>query len=404
MGRTLGHISIIIAFGAMVGRMIDLSGGAEALAKSLVDRFGDRRIPLALTIAGFGVSIPVFFEVGVIMLMPLAYGLARTRGLSLLALSLPMCTVILVVHAMLPPHPGAVAVAGQLHVEIGRMLMFGLPLAALTSVVVFLAAKPLTRRVYPVSAEIQALLHPDAGLEETSKKDAGHDLRMPGSLPSVRLVVFLIALPIILILAGTAASLTMDPASGLRSVLAFFGIPYVALLVDVILCAILLGLRRGATMSTVSEVLGAAIPAVASIILITGAGGAFASILVATGIGPVLANSLQASGLPIVILGFLVTMLLRAAQGPTTVALMTTAGIVAPMAQAAQLSDNKMALVALAMGAGGMALSHVNDAGFWIVTRMSGLSVADGLKTWTVLTTVAGVTALALILMLWSFV
>ena len=411
MGKTLGHIAVIIALGAMIGRMIDLSGGAEALASGLVRRFGERRIAMALTMAGFGVAIPVFFEVAVIMLMPVAYGLARTRGLRLVPLAIPLCAVILVVHAMLPPHPGAVAVAGELHADIGRMLMFGLPLAAVTAVFVFLAGKVLTRRVFAMSPDIAAEIGRERLLEGRAadregalREPVGTALPGHAHAPGVGLVVTLIALPILLILAGTVASLTLEPQSALRAVLTFFGIPYVALLIDVLLCAWLLGVRRGAALATVSEVLGSALPGVAVIILITGAGGAFASVLVSTGIGPALAKLLQSSGLPIVIMGFLVTMLLRGAQGPTTVALMTTAGIIAPMVENAALNPNQLALVALAMGAGGMALSHVNDPGFWIVTRMSGLSVGDGLRTWTVLTTIAGFVALLLIVGLWSFV
>ncbi|MGO4440377.1 GntT/GntP/DsdX family permease [Rhizobium sp. RAF56] len=289
--------------------------------------------------------------------------------------------------------------------------MFGLPLAAVTAVFVFLAGKVLTRSVFAMSPDIAAEIGRERLLEGRAADREGALLEpvgtaLPGHAhaPGVGLVVTLIALPILLILAGTVASLTLEPQSALRAVLTFFGIPYVALLIDVLLCAWLLGVRRGAALATVSEVLGSALPGVAVIILITGAGGAFASVLVSTGIGPALAKLLQSSGLPIVIMGFLVTMLLRGAQGPTTVALMTTAGIIAPMVENAALNPNQLALVALAMGAGGMALSHVNDPGFWIVTRMSGLSVGDGLRTWTVLTTIAGFVALLLIVGLWSFV
>jgi GntP family gluconate:H+ symporter len=417
MGKTLGHIAIIIALGAMIGRMVDISGGAEALANSLVSRFGDKRVPLALTIAAFGVGIPVFFEVGVIMLMPLVYGLARTRRLPLLSIALPMCATLLVVHAMLPPHPGAVAVAGQIGVEVGRILMFGLPITAVTSIVTYFIAKLLRRRTYPMSADIEAELHrSEVSIERgllAKPVMLAPKMRSVGAegtaqhttqLPPVRLVVSLIALPIVMILMGTIASITLPEGLALRSVLVFLGIPYIALMITVLLCAFLLGVRRGAQMNTVTEVLGAAIPGIAMVVLVTGAGGAFAKILVTTGIGPALAGMLQSTGLPIVALGFLITMMLRAAQGPTTVALMTTAGIIAPSLAGAALNANQLALVALAMGAGGMAVSHVNDAGFWIVTRMIGLSVGDGLKTWTVVTTCSGITAFAAVVLLWNFV
>ncbi|OLU25882.1 transporter [Pseudomonas sp. PA15(2017)] len=394
LGKTLGHIAVIIALGAMIGRMVELSGGAEALAGYMVRRFGQRRVPVAMMFTAFGVGIPVFFEVGVIMLMPLAYGLARSRGLRLVSLALPMCMVLLVVHALLPPHPGMVAVAGELGIDIGRMLMLGLPIAGLTSVAVFLASNVLTRRDFAISDDVAASL---TNATSTVSNESP-------ALPRARLVASLIALPIALIMLGTLASMLMPENAMGRSLLMFLGIPYVALMVGVLACAYLLGIRRGMPLATVSDVLGSAIPGVAMVILVTGAGGAFARVLVSTGIGGALAEALQSTGLPLLLLAFSVTLLLRAAQGPTTVALMTTAGIIAPLIVEASLSASQLALLGLAMGAGGMALSHVNDPGFWIVTRMLGLSVADGLRTWTPLTTVGGFVALILILLVWPWV
>ncbi|MCY1207356.1 Inner membrane permease YgbN [compost metagenome] len=402
LGKTLGHVAVIIAFGAMIGRMIELSGGAQVLANRLIERFGDKRVPLAMACTAFGVGIPVFFEVGVMMLMPLVYGLTRTRGISLVVIGLPVCAVLLVVHALLPPHPGMVAVAGELGIEIGRLLLIGLPVALVTGLVTFLASGRLTRRPFHMAADIAAEVGQATG--SAPKVHAASASLGSGAPPGARLVAGLIALPIALILAGTLAQLLLPEGFFGRSALMFLGIPYVALLLGLMLCAYLLGIRRGAPLATVSEVAGAAIPAVSVVILITGAGGAFAKILVSTGIGPALATSLQSSGLPLAVLAFLLAMLLRAAQGPTTVALMTTAGIIAPLVAQASLGPNHLALIGLAMGAGGMAVSHVNDAGFWIVTRMLGLSVGDGLKSWTVLTTLAGIAALGLILLLWQFV
>ncbi|WP_439668216.1 Gluconate permease [Cupriavidus necator] len=402
LGKTLGHVAVIIAFGAMIGRMIELSGGAQVLANRLIERFGDKRVPLAMACTAFGVGIPVFFEVGVMMLMPLVYGLTRTRGIPLVVIGLPVCAVLLVVHALLPPHPGMVAVAGELGIEIGRLLLIGLPVALVTGLVTFLASRRLTRRPFHMAADIAAEVGQATG--STPKVHAASASLGSGAPPGARLVAGLIALPIVLILAGTLAQVLLPQGFFGRSALMFLGIPYVALLLGLMLCAYLLGTRRGAPLATVSEVAGAAIPTVSVVILITGAGGAFAKILVSTGIGPALATSLQSSGLPLAVLAFLLAMLLRAAQGPTTVALMTTAGIIAPLVAQASPGPNHLALIGLAMGAGGMAVSHVNDAGFWIVTRMLGLSVGDGLRSWTVLTTLAGIAALGLILLLWQFV
>ncbi|WP_455283709.1 GntT/GntP/DsdX family permease [Cupriavidus necator] len=402
LGKTLGHVAVIIAFGAMIGRMIELSGGAQVLANRLIERFGDKRVPLAMACTAFGVGIPVFFEVGVMMLMPLAYSLTRTRGIPLVVIGLPVCAVLLVVHALLPPHPGMVAVAGELGIEIGRLLLIGLPVALITALATFLAARRLTTRPHHMAADIAAEIGHGTGT--TRHSHAAPASLGSGAPPSARMVAGLIALPIALILAGTLAQLLLPAGFFGRSTLMFLGIPYVALLLGLLLCAYLLGIRRGAPLATVSEVAGAAIPGVSVVILITGAGGAFAKILVSTGIGPALATSLQSSGLPLAVLAFPLAMMLRAAQGPTTVALMTTAGIISPLVTQASLSPNHLALLGLAMGAGGMALSHVNDAGFWIVTRMLGLSVGDGLRSWTVLTTLSGITALSLILVLWQFV
>ncbi|WP_407314687.1 SLC13 family permease [Pseudomonas sp. nanlin1] len=428
MGKTLGHIAIIIALGAMIGRIIELSGGAEALAKTLIERFGNRRTPLALTVAGFMVGVPVFFEVGVIILMPLAYGVARAARKPLLVFALPMCAALLAVHAFLPPHPGAVAAAGQLGADIGRVLMFGMPLVAILCLVGYLVAGRMTRRVYPMTDDIRAEVYgahvTNADLEAWARDDysavreatqgktfAGEESASslaaklpPAPAPGFGLIVALILLPIVLILLGTLATSLLPPESTLRAILVVLGAPLVALLIDTLLCAWLLGSRRGWSRSQVSDVIGSALPGVAMVILIAGAGGVFGKVLVDTGIGAVVSEALRTTGLPVLALGFLLTMLLRAVQGSTTVALVTTAGILTPMVATLGLSPNHLALLCLAMGGGGLAMSHINDAGYWMFTKLAGLNVADGLRTWTVLVTVLGVLGFLMTLALWPFV
>ncbi|CAI8866049.1 H+/gluconate symporter-like permease [Pseudomonas frederiksbergensis] len=182
------------------------------------------------------------------------------------------------------------------------------------------------------------------------------------------------------------------------------GAPLVALLIDTLLCAWLLGSRRGWSRTQVSDVIGSALPGVAMVILIAGAGGVFGKVLVDTGIGAVVSDLLRTTGLPVLALGFLLTMLLRAVQGSTTVALVTTAGIISPLIATLNLTANHMALLCLAMGGGGLAMSHINDAGYWIFTKLSGLNVADGLRTWTVLTTFLGTLGFGITLLIWPFV
>ena len=238
MGKTLGHIAIIIALGAMIGRIIELSGGAQALAKSLIERFGNRRTPLALTIAGFIVGVPVFFEVGVIILMPLAYGIARTARKPLLVFALPMCAALLTVHAFLPPHPGAVAAASQLGADLGRVLMFGLPITAFLCYVGYRVAGRMTRRFYPMTDDIRAEVYgPHVTNEDLEAWTNGNDpstaARLavavshmgleeatssivaklpPAPPPGFGLIVSLILLPIILILLGTLATSCCRPS------------------------------------------------------------------------------------------------------------------------------------------------------------------------------------------------
>ncbi|WPP00243.1 SLC13 family permease [Pseudomonas sp. HR96] len=428
MGKTLGHIAIIIALGAMIGRIIELSGGAEALAKTLISRFGNKRTPLALTVAGFMVGIPVFFEVGVIILMPLAYGVARAARKPLLIFALPMCAALLSVHAFLPPHPGAVAAAGQLGADLGRVLMFGLPIVGILCVIGYLIAGRMTRRTYPMTDDIRAEVYgphiSNADLQAWANDDYSHTSEAahaktlgleesattiksklpPAPAPGFGLIIALILLPIILILLGTLATTLLPADSGVRAVMTVLGAPLVALLIDTLLCAWLLGSRRGWSRSQVSDVIGSALPGVAMVILIAGAGGVFGKVLVDTGIGAVVSEALRNTGLPVLALGFLLTLLLRAVQGSTTVALVTTAGILSPLIATLNLSANHMALLCLAMGGGGLAMSHINDAGYWMFTKLAGLNVGDGLRTWTLLVTVLGTLGFIMTLLLWPFV
>ena len=393
VGSTLGHVALIIALGAMIGRLVEVSGGADRLASELVQRFGPSRAAVGLAVAGLLVGIPVFFEVGVVMLMPLAVGTARRTGRPLPGLALPLCIVLLIVHALLPPHPGAVAAAGLLHVDLGRLILWAGPVVLLTAVFGAGLAMVLTRGMEPAQP-------PSLAQEES---DAATDGVPPGEPPSAATVVALILLPIGLILCGSVATMALPAGGWLRPTLALLGSPFVALLIDVLLCSWVLGVRRGWPLKAVADVVGSALPAVAIVILITGAGGGFAKVLVASGVGDAVSHALGATGLPVLALAFLLALLLRVAQGPTAVAIIAAAGIVAPAVAQARLDADHTALLCVALGAGGMFGSHVNDAGFWIVTRLTGLDVAQGLRTWTVLSAASGVFAFGLTAMLWRF-
>jgi GntP family gluconate:H+ symporter len=430
MGSTLGHIATIIALGAMIGRIIELSGGAAAFAHSLIDRFGSKRTPLALTVAGFVLGIPVFFEVGLIILMPIAYGVARASRKPLLVYALPMGAAMLTVHAFLPPHPGAVAAAQAIGADQGLVLLMGIPVTAVVILLGYLISRRMTRREYPMDPTLHAEIYGEEttpaatgapGAAETPggptpRADDGHGtavLTKPAAptatTPAVRppsfgTVLTLIVTPILLILAGTLGQNLLADGSALRAVLTVLGAPMVALLIDVALCAYVLGARRGWDRARIGSVMTSALPPVAMVILVAGAGGVFGKVLVASGIGDAIADVLDRTGLPALVLAFLTALALRAAQGSATVALITTAGILTPLLQRADLSTGQLSLVALAMGAGGLSVSHINDAGYWMFTKLAGLDVASGLRTWTVLTTIMGVLGFGLTAALWPLV
>ena len=412
MGSTLGHVAIIIALGAMVGRVIELSGGANSLAHTLIERFGERRTPLALAVAGFVLGIPVFFEVGLIILMPLVYGVARSSRKPLLVYALPMGTAMLTVHAFLPPHPGAVAAAGQIGSDLGWILLLGLPITAVVVGVGYLVSKRLTRKEHPMSPDVRAEVYgpqepashgTGGGGSAVATATAPAEVRTEQA-PSFGMIVALIVTPILLILAGTVGELALPEGSVLRATLTVLGAPMVALLISLALSAWLLGIRRGWSHAHVAEVMGSALPPVAMVILVAGAGGVFGKVLVATGIGDAVADLLQSTGLPLLVLAFAMTLLLRAAQGSATVALVTTAGLIMPLLQGIELSAPRLALVSLAMGAGALGLSHVNDAGYWMFAKLVGLEVGSALRTWTVLTTVMAVTGFGLTAAVWPLV
>ncbi|PAZ10644.1 transporter [Streptomyces sp. SA15] len=429
MGATLGHIATIIALGAMIGRIIELSGGAHAFAHALIDKFGSKRTPLALTVAGFVLGIPVFFEVGLIILMPIAYGVARASRKPLLVYALPMGAAMLTVHAFLPPHPGAVAATEAIGASQGLVLLMGVPLTAVVVLLGYLVSRRLTRREYPMDPAVYAEVYGDeksAPADGAGGTDTGPDgtaspapagdghgtavLTRPAGTatevrpPSLAMVLTLIVTPILLILLGTLGQNLLADGSTLRAVLTVLGAPMVALLIDVTLCAYFLGARRGWNRARIADVMGSALPSVAMVILVAGAGGVFGKVLVASGIGDAIADVLERTGFPALVLAFVTALALRAAQGSTTVALITTAGILTPLLQRADLSTGQLSLVALAMGAGGLSVSHINDAGYWMFTKLAGLDVSAGLRTWTVLTTAMGLMGFGLTACLWPLV
>lgn len=390
MGNTLGSVMIVVGLGAMLGRIIETAGGADALALAFTKKLGAKRVIGAVVAAAFVLGIPVFFDVGFIILAPIVFGFARVAGINPMRIGLPVAGVLLTVHVAVPPHPGPVAAAGITGADTGMMILVGLPICAATAFIGHFAAKLIDVEKYelgdsPASAHIGSV--GSAGFEGA--------LAVGRKAIPARLVVLLILLPIVQIMGGTVSNMLLDDGPT-RKWMGLIGSSLVALLVAVIVASIAVGHHQGWNLEKRGSVLDSALPDVAVIVFVTGAGGVFASVLVASGIGDALSTSLVAMRMPLILAGFLISAALRASQGSATVAILTTAGLLAQPIADAGYSPLQTMLVTLAIGFGALGLSHINDSGFWIVTKYLGLSVKDGLKTWTLLSTVLGLTGFLL--------
>lgn len=396
MGGVLGSVTIIIGLGAMLGRMIEHSGGAESLAQRFSKALGPKHTVAALTIAAFILGIPVFFDVGFIILAPIIYGFAKVAKVSPLKFGLPMAGVMLTVHVALPPHPGPVAAAGLLNADIGWLTIIGLAICIPVGVIGYFTAKHLNRKTYPLSIEVLEQLQLAAPEPAPEGKAPLSDRINP---PGAGLVAALIVIPIAIIMLGTVSATLLEPGSALRDTLSLLGSPAVALMIALLLAFYFLAIRRGWSLQHTSDVMGGALPTAAVVILVTGAGGVFGKVLVESGVGKALADVLTTIGLPLIPAAFIISLALRASQGSATVAILTTGGLLSEAVSG--LNQLQLVLVTLATCFGGLGLSHVNDSGFWIVTKYLGLSVVDGLKTWTVLTTILGLSGFLFTWLLW---
>ncbi|MEN4715705.1 GntP family transporter [Pantoea agglomerans] len=392
MGGLLGHITIIIVLGAMLGAIIEASGGAESLAQRFSKTLGLKRTVAALTMAAFILGIPVFFEVGFIIVIPLIYGFTKVARVSPLKFGLPMAGVMLTVHVALPTHPGAAAAAGILHTDMGWLMILGIAISVPVGIIGYYVAKFMNRRHYPLSVEVLEQLQ--------MAKPEGQEKKNEPAPPGALTISGLIVVPIVLIVLGTLSHTLLAEGSLLRNVMTVIGTPPIALLIALGLAAWLLGVRRGWSKDKLEDLTGRAIPTSASVILVAGAGGAFGKVLVESGVGKALAVTLETLHLPLVPAAFILSLALRASQGSATVAILTTSGLLTQAVTG--VTDMQRVLVTLAACFGGLGLSHVNDAGFWVVTRYLGLSVADGLRTWTVLTTLMGLSGFALTWLAWT--
>ncbi|GAA2335706.1 MULTISPECIES: GntP family permease [Streptomyces] len=389
MGGILGHIAIIIGLGTMLGAILEVSGGAEALSARLLGLFGEKRAPLAMGLTGLIFGIPVFFDVGIFVLAPIVYAAAKRSGKSILLYAMPLLAGLSMTHAFLPPHPGPVAAAGLLHVDLGWVILMGVVVGVPSVLAAWGYAAWIGKRIFvPVPQDM-------VEAAEESREAVAAQQRASGATPaeqpvSVATVLAIIGTPLVLILCATFSSVALDPSTG-RSVIEFFGHPFVALTIALLLAYYLLGIRRGWSRKSLETVSTASLKPVGNILLVVGAGGVFGAVLKGSGVAQALADAFDSAGLPVIVLAWLISVVLRVAQGSATVAIVTTAGIVTPMLSDGDYSQAHLALVIMAISAGSIFASHVNDGGFWMVAKYFGISESDTLKSWTVLETVLSV-------------
>ena len=399
LGSTVGSVGLLIALGSMIGALLAESGGAESIVTRIVNSVSGSALPWAMAGVAALIGLPLFFEVGVVLLVPIVLLVARRTDVGLLRIGIPALAGLSVLHGLVPPHPGPLVAIASLNADLGLTLIFGLICAIPTVIVagpvfgnfiakrVPLAVPPLLERHEPADDR------GDPG-NAAGGEVAPRPTRSPGFWPAVLTVL----LPIVLMLARGVGELTLAKGNGLRSALDVLGNPPVALLFGVLLAMWTLGHRAGFDRRQTSAVVGGSLPPIAGILLIVAAGGGFKQVLVDAGVGGVVADAAKNAHVNALLLGFLVAVGIRVATGSATVATITAAGIVAPLA--GTLDKPTVSLLALAIGCGSLFFSHVNDAGFWLVKEYFGMTVGQTIKTWSVMETIISVVGFACVLLL----
>ena len=398
-GSTLGSVALLVGLGVMIGRLLEVTGGAQVLADTLISRFGEKRAPLALGVAALLFGLPIFFDAGLVVFLPIIFSVARRFGGSVLLYALPAAGAFAAMHAIVPPHPGPVTAATELGASLGLSLLVGLVVAVIAwavgvyAVTVFFLGKVQV----PVDASILTGVRSE-GQEKGEESAEQHP-------PAFGHVLGILLLPLVLITLNTVlttlrAGGVVPEEGGFVDALILLGQTPVALLIALLVATYTLAVRRYSR-SEVETLLNDALGPICAIILITGAGGMFGGVLRYSGIGGALSESLADLGLPLVVSAFVIATILRVAQGSATVALTTTAGLISAGVATADPSGLQLVALVLAIAAGATVLSHVNDSGFWLVSRFFGMDVKTTLRTWTVMETTLGLSVFVLALGVW---
>ncbi|MHA6165273.1 gluconate permease GntP [Bacillus mojavensis] len=391
IGGTLGHIALIFGLGAMLGKLIADSGGAQRIAMTLVNKFGEKNIQWAVVIASFIIGIALFFEVGLVLLIPIVFAISRELKISILYLGIPMVAALSVTHGFLPPHPGPTAIAGEYGANIGEVLLYGFIVAVPTVLIAGPIFTKLAKKIVPASfvknGNISSL-----GTQKTFKLE---------ETPGFGISVFTAMLPIIIMSIATINDLLQETIGFAdNSFLAFIrliGNASTAMIISLLVAVYTMGIARNIPIKTVMDSCSTAISQIGMMLLIIGGGGAFKQVLINGGVGDYVADLFKETALSPILLAWLIAAILRISLGSATVAALSTTGLVIPLLGQ---SDANLALVVLATGAGSVIASHVNDAGFWMFKEYFGLSMKETFSTWTLLETIISVAGLGFILLL----
>jgi GntP family gluconate:H+ symporter len=384
VGGTLGHIAIVVALGTMLGKMMAESGGADTIALTLIRLFGEKHLPWAMMCIGIIVGLPAFFEVGFVLLIPIAFTVARRTGVSLISVALPLVAALSVDHGLVPPHPAALLAVNTYKADVGRTILYaliiGIPTAAL--------AGPLFAKIITPWIKVSA---------ENPMAEDFQDHDPNRSLPGFWLTIGSILLPVVLMLVGSWADVFAPRGSVLNESIHFLGNDDIALLIGVLISFVTLGVMRGVSRETILRFSNECLAPTATITLLVGAGGGFGRVLQDSGVSHAMIQIAMQHHLPLLILAWVLAALMRLATGSATVAMTTAAGIVAPIAL--QSPGTSPELLAIATGAGSLIFSHVNDGGFWLVKEYLNLSVTETMKSWSICETIISLAGLGFALL-----
>ena len=389
VGTTLQTIAVLIGLGSMFGAILQVSGGVEVIAQTLLDKFGEKKAAWALGVTGLIVGMPVFFESGLLILIPIAFGIAKTTNRSIFHYAIPLLAGLAIGHAFIPPTPGPVLVAEMLNVELSYVIILG--------IIIGIPAMILAGPVFGKFAGDRYNFPVPSSFEQNEKK------MVEGKLPSFGTVVAIILLPLFLIILNTLSSVIpfMKP---LNPVLTFLGTPVIALLLSTITAMVLLGMRHGYTREELTKIMTESLSSAGNIILLIAGGGMLRFILQNSGIGEAFGNFVGGLPLPLVLVAFLIAAVVRISVGSATVSMTMAAGIMASMPAIADLSQIQLATITIAVAAGATAFSHVNDSGFWLSKSLFEVDEKTNLKTWTVMETIIGIVGVIGATIIWFIV